>query len=62
MEDENTSRYKDQPKNLGRGVQTAPERERNFGVQRPIWHFWSANGTLKGPNFPWLGFGPTAFE
>ena len=30
MEDENTSRYKDQPKNLGRGVQTAPERERNF--------------------------------
>ena len=20
------------------------------------------NGTLKGLNFPWLGFGPTAFE
>ena len=24
--------------------------------------FGVPNGTLKEPNFPWLGFGPTAFE
>ena len=24
--------------------------------------FGVPNGTLKGPNFPWLGFGLTAFE
>ena len=23
--------------------------------------FGVPNGTLKGPNYPWLGFGPTAF-
>ena len=39
----------------------APEHERAFGVQVPIWHFWVLNGTLKGPNFPGVGFGPTAF-
>ena len=62
MEDENTSRYKDRPKNHRRGVQTALEYERVFGVQRAIRHFWSAvNGTLKGPNFLLVDFGPTVF-
>ena len=42
MEDENASRYKDRPKNPRRGVQTAPIHEKTIGVQRPIWHFWSA--------------------
>ena len=62
MEIENTSRYKDQSKNPRRGVQTAPEHERVFGVQRAIQHFWSVvNGTLKGPNFLLVGFGLMAF-
>ena len=39
MEDENASRYKDQPKNSRRGVQTIPELERVFGAIRPIQHF-----------------------
>ena len=36
------SRYKDQPKNPRRGVQTATEHERVFGAIEPIWHFWSS--------------------
>ena len=42
MEDENTARCKDRSKNPRRGVQTAPEHERAFGVQEPIRHFWIA--------------------
>ena len=41
------SRYKDWPKNLRKGVQTAPEHERVFEAIRP--------------NFHVMGFGPTAF-
>ena len=48
-------------KNLKRRVQNAPEHGRTFGVQEPIRHFWSVKGTLKGSNFPILGFGPTPF-
>ena len=62
MEDENTSRYKDQPKNLGRGVQTAPERERNFGVQRSIWHFWSAKRYSKRAKFSLVGLWPNGLR
>ena len=55
MEDENTSRYKDQPKNPKRGVQMAPEHERVFEVQREIWHFWSAERHSKRAKFPPFG-------
>ena len=51
-------------KNPRRRVQNTPEHGRMFGVQEPIQHFWSAkvlNDTLKGPNFPLLGFGPAPF-
>ena len=50
------SRYKDQPKNPRREVQTAPEHETAFRATGPMF------GTLKGPNFHVLGFGPTAFR
>ena len=36
------SRYKDQPKNPRRGVQTAPKHESAFGAIGPIRHIWSA--------------------
>ena len=55
MEDENTSRYKDRSKNPRRGVQMAPENERVLGVQRPIWHFWSAEWHSKRVEFSFVG-------
>ena len=58
MEDENASRCKDLSKNARRGVQTAPEHERVFGVQEPIWHFWSAERHSKRAEFPPFGLGP----
>ena len=42
---------KDPPKNPRRGVQTAPEHERVFGVQRAIRHFWSAKQHSKRAEF-----------
>ena len=65
MEDENTSRYKDRSKNPRRGVQMAPKQERVFGVQRPIWHIWSAERHIwsakkhsKRDEFSFVGFWP----
>ena len=52
------SRHKDRPKNPRRGVQIAPERERMFGVQRPIWHFWSAEWQSKRAEFSLVGLWP----
>ena len=49
---------KDQPKNPRRGVQTAPEHERVFGVQRAIRHFWSAERQSKRAEFPHFGLWP----
>ena len=62
MEDENASRYKDRPKNPRRGVQVAPERERMFGVQRPIKHFWSAEQHSKMAEFSLVGFWPNSLR
>ena len=56
------SRYKDRPKNPRRGVQTAPERERTFGVQRPIWHFWSAERHSKMAEFSLVGLWPNGLR
>ena len=56
------SRYKDRPKNPRRGVQTAPERERMFGVQRPIWHFWSAERHSKRAEFSLVGLWPNSLR
>ena len=52
------SRYKDQPKNLGRRVQMAPEHESAFGIQKPIWHFWSAEQHSKIAELPSCGLWP----
>ena len=30
----------------------APEHEKTFGVQEPIWHFWSAEWHSKSAEFP----------
>ena len=56
MENEYTSRCKDRSKNPRRGVQAVPEHERAFGVQEPIWNFWSAKRHTKRAEFPpfWL--------
>ena len=62
MEDENTSRYKDQPKNPKRGVQMAPEHERVFEVQREIWHFWSAEWHSKKAKFYPCGLWPNVLR
>ena len=48
MEDENASRYKDQPKNPRKGVQTAPEHERVFGAIGPIRHSKGAEFSCDG--------------
>ena len=37
-------------------VKERSESKGQFGT------FGVLNDTLKGPNFPWLGFGPMAFE
>ena len=58
MEDENTSSKKDRSKNPKRGVQTAPEHERVFGVQRPIRHFWSVELHSKRAEFSFVGLWP----
>ena len=52
MKDENASRYKDRRKNPKGGVQTAPEHERVFRVQKAIWHFWSAKQHSIRAEFP----------
>ena len=52
------SRYKDWSKNPKIEVQTAPEHERVFGVQRPIRHFWSVKGHSKRAEFPCFGLWP----
>ena len=52
------SRYKDQPKNPGRRVQMAPEHESAFGIQEPIWHFWSAERHFKRVEFSPFGLLP----
>ena len=56
MEVENTSRYKDRPKNPKRRDQMEPEHESAFGT------FGVPNGTLKVPNCHHVGFGLTTFE
>ena len=35
-------------KNPRRRVQNAPEHGRTFGVQEPIWHFWSVERHFNG--------------
>ena len=49
MEDENTARCKD-----------LNTKERSMSKSQ-FSTFGVPNGTLKGPNFPLLGFGPMAF-
>ena len=61
MEDENTSRYKDQPKNPRRGVQTTTEHERVFGAIEPIQHFWSAEQHSKRAKFSCDVLWPNSF-
>ena len=46
------SKYKDQPKNPIRRVQTAPEHESTFGTIGPIRHFWSVEWHSKKAEFP----------
>ena len=60
MEDENASRCKDLSKNARRGVQTAPEHERVFGVQEPIWHFQSVERHSKRAEFFPFGLWPNS--
>ena len=49
-------------KNPRRRVQNAPEHGRTFWCPKaPFGTFGVSNDTLKGPNFPLLGFGPTPF-
>ena len=48
-------------KNPRRRVQNAPEHGRMFGVQEPIWHFWSAKRHFKMAEFPPFGLWPNAF-
>ena len=62
MKDENTSRYKDRPKNPRGGVRTAPECVRTFGVQRLIRHFWSAEQHFKRVEFPCIGLWPNGLQ
>ena len=62
MEDENASRYKERPKNPRRGVQTAPEHERVFGVQRAIQQFWSAKWHSKRAEFSPCGLWPNGLQ
>ena len=62
MEDENASRCKDLSKNTRRGVQTAPEHERVFGVQELIRHFWSAKQHSKRAKFPPFGLWPNSLQ
>ena len=56
------SRYKDQPKNPRRKDQRAPEHERAFGLQEPIWHFWSAEWHSKSAEFPSCGLWPNDLQ
>ena len=53
---------KDWPKNPRRGVQTAPEHERVFGVQRAIQHFWSAERHSKRAEFSPCGLWPNGLQ
>ena len=56
------SRYKDWSKNPRIEVQTAPEHERVFGVQRPIRHFWSAVQHSKRAEFSIVGLWPNGLR
>ena len=62
MEDENTSRYKDQSKNPRRGVQMALEYESAFRAIGPIRHFWSVERHSKRAEFPLCGLWPNGFR
>ena len=39
-----------------------PNTKEHSGSRSQFGTFGVLNGTLKEPNFPWLGFGPMAFE
>ena len=62
MEDENTSRNKDRPKNPRKRVQPALEHERVFGVQRTIRHFWGAKRHSKRAEFSPCGLLPNSLR
>ena len=49
-------------KNPRRGVQMALEQKRVFGVQRPIWKFWSAERHSKRAEFPYFGLWPNGLR
>ena len=40
----------------------APEHERVFGVQREIWHFWSAERHFKRAEFSPCGLWPNGLQ
>ena len=58
MKVENTSRYKDRPKDTKREVQTATEHERVFGTIGLIQYFWSAEQHSKRAEFSCDGLWP----
>ena len=62
MEDENASRCKELSKNPKRGVQTALEHKKVFGVQREIWHFWSVERHSKRAEFSPCGLWPNGLR
>ena len=39
-----------------------PEHERVFGVEEPIWHFWSAERHSKRAEFPPFGLWPNNLQ
>ena len=43
-----------------RGVQMAPKHEKAFGVQEPIWHFWSVEQHSKRAKFSPFGLWPNS--
>ena len=47
-------------KNLRKGVQMAPEHEKVFSVQEPIWHFWSVEQHSKRAEFSSFGLWPNS--
>ena len=40
----------------------ALKHESAFGLQEPIWHFWSAEWHSKSAEFPCFGFWPNDFQ
>ena len=56
------SRYKDRPKNLEKESKQNPNTKKCLESKGQFGTFGVPNGTLEGPNFHVLGFGPTAFE